>query len=91
MTAENFLQESIEISHFFNDEYEKMCCLSEEVQKAMVGFATLKCKELLEIVAEKAKTKKKYFSHELGGSYQKVGNVSKKSILNVVDLKEFIK
>jgi hypothetical protein len=52
-------------------------CTSTEM---MIAFAGLKCKELLEIVAEKAEE-----AHM--GEYE----LDKDSILNAVNLKEFIK
>jgi hypothetical protein len=88
MTAENFLQEHLEVSHFYNDKYDKMCCLSEDIQKAMKEYATLKCKELLEIVAEKAKIVKTVV--QAGEYYDESFSVNKDSILNAVNLKEFI-
>ncbi len=48
----------------------------------MKEYAKLKCEELLEIVAEKAE------SYVIGGL---VSQVDKNSILNAVDLDEFIK
>lgn len=86
MTAEDFLQEHLEISHFYLDKYEQTCCFSADVQKAMREFAELKCKELLEIVAEKAKTRKEYYDPFIEPSII----VDKDSILNAVNLKEFI-
>lgn len=97
MTAEEFLQDSLEISHFYHDKYERMCCLSDDVQKAMIGFSKTKCKELLEIVAEKAKIVDEdndvyeqphvFICH--GEEYKTW--VDKNSILNAVDLDVFIK
>ena len=82
MTAEEFLQGSITISHFYNDRYEQMMCFSDDVQKAMKEYARLKCQELLEIVAEKAEiTKSVNFGWE---------KVDKGSILSAVDLDKFI-
>jgi hypothetical protein len=40
-TAEEFLQDSFTISHFYNDKYEKVCCFSDDVQKAMIEFAKM--------------------------------------------------
>lgn len=40
-TAEDFLQDSFTISHFYSDKYSKMCCFSDDVQKAMIEFARL--------------------------------------------------
>lgn len=81
MTADDFLQDSLKISHFYIDECKEMGCFSRDVQKAMVEFAELKCKELLEIVAEKATV----------FEYWNDWYVDKDSILKAVDLKEFIK
>ena len=49
----------------------------------MVGFAEYKCKELLKIVVEKAENN---FTQSFGYPFE-----DKESILNVVDLNEFIK
>ena len=51
----------------------------QEIEMALQGFAKMKCKELLEIVAEKAKIK------DFGYT------VSRDSIINAVNLDEFIK
>ena len=51
----------------------------QEIEMALQGFAKMKCKELLEIVAEKAKIK------DFGYA------VSRDSIINAVNLDEFIK
>lgn len=85
MTAEDCLQESLKISHFYNDKYERMCCFSDDVQVAMQEYAKLKCQELLEIVVDKAKTKKNGNS----GSWFDA-SIDKDSILNCVDLGSFI-
>ena len=41
ITAEDFLQDSIIISHFYHDDFKQMCCLSKDMQKAMIEFAKL--------------------------------------------------
>ncbi|WP_396180278.1 hypothetical protein [Flavobacterium sp.] len=82
MTAEEILEEwlsqtdqtNLKEGHYF------------VIKEVMKEFAELKCKELLEIVAEKAKTEK---SGNSGSWYD--ARVDKDSILNAVDLKEFIK
>lgn len=51
----------------------------QEIEMALQGFAKMKCKELLEIVAEKAKIT------DFGYA------VSRDSIINAVNLDEFIK
>jgi hypothetical protein len=76
------------------------------IEKAMKEYTELKCKELLEIVAEKAKIKtEKKSQYGKYRKWQKVkddeefdlfdyemrNSVDKDSILNSVDLKEFIK
>jgi hypothetical protein len=35
-TAEEFLQDSFTISHFYNDKYNRMSCFSDDVQEAMI-------------------------------------------------------
>lgn len=57
MTAEEFLQDSLEISHFYNDKYETMCCYSDEVQKAMKEFAKY---HAIEIIKKLSKTEAEY-------------------------------
>ena len=51
----------------------------QEIEMALQGFAKMKCKELLEVVAEKAKI--------IDFGYA----VSRDSIINAVNLDEFIK
>jgi hypothetical protein len=54
ITAEEFLQNNLTISHFYNDEYGKMCCLSDEMQKAMIEFAKLHVESALKEANKKA-------------------------------------
>lgn len=54
-TAEDFLQDHLQISHFFNEKYEKMTCFSDDVQQAMVEFAKLHVEAALKEAAEKAR------------------------------------
>lgn len=54
---------------------------SEDIEQAIKEYSKLKCQELLEIVAEKAKVE------EVWNNYY----VNKDSILNAVDLDKFIK
>ena len=66
----------------------------QDILKAMKEYAELKCKELLQTVAEKAKTKTVYESDgQPSSSFPdfEYEVVDKNSILNAVDLKEFIK
>lgn len=62
-----------------------------EIESALIGFAKLKCEELLEIVAEEAQIKQEieYIHSSVG--YGTVSVVDKDSILNAVNLDEFIK
>ncbi len=84
MTAENILNEwllqtdntHLKEGHYF------------VIKQAMKEFAEIKCKELLEIVAEKAEIKTVTIP---SGLNIKTCVVDKDSILNAVDLKEFIK
>lgn len=87
MTAENYLENTFSETGFDID---------NTIQKnlvigAMKWYAMLKCEELLKIVAEKAQTKELFVNGSNGGWYDKVGYVNKDSILNAVDLNEFIK
>lgn len=65
-------------------------CSDWMLDVALKNFAVIKCQKLLLLVAEKAKTEKKYFPHELGGLHKQVGTVDKDSILKAVDLETFI-
>ena len=58
---------------------------------AMQEYAEMKCKQLLEIVAEKVETKELFVNGSNGGWYDKVGKVNKDSILNCVDIESFCK
>lgn len=91
MTVEDFLQDSLTISHFYNDKYDKMCCLSSDVQKAMKEYARLKCEELLKIVVENVQIKQENEYLDSSRGYGIVSRVDEDSILNSVDLNEFIK
>lgn len=72
-----------------------------QVEQLIEGFALMKCQELLEIVVEKALLKEVYvspmngvetvtLSYAFGGENTEY-NVDEYSILNAVDLNEFIK
>ncbi len=37
-TAEEFLQDHLQISHFYDDKTEAMVCFSHDVQKALIEF-----------------------------------------------------
>lgn len=64
----------------------------EEVAEAMKEYARLKCEELIKIVAEKAKANIEYtYSGNVGEYRDEWAIVNKDSILNAVDLEEFIK
>lgn len=64
----------------------------DNTEKLMQEYAKLKCQELLEIVAEKAKAEIKYeYSGNTGSEYlDEWAVVDKYSILNAVDLDKFI-
>ena len=51
-TAEDFLQDSFTISHFYNDKYDKMMCFSDDVRKAMIEFAKYHVEQALKAVIE---------------------------------------
>ena len=84
ITAEDFLQESLEISHFYNDKYNKMCCLSDDVQKAMIQFAKLHVESALQSASKNAKRKKVYNGHPQRLIVKRV--IDKESILNAYPL-----
>jgi hypothetical protein len=79
MTAEKFYQKW-NLEHYYESNNHN------DLINVMKDYAELKCKELLNIVAEKAKTKTDYF----GGSFRGDIIIDKDSILNAVNLKEFI-
>jgi hypothetical protein len=70
----------------FKEKYYPEGCRDWMFVEALSEFAELKCKELLEIVAKKAETKKEGNS---GSWYD--AKVDKDSILNAVNLKELVK
>ena len=76
-TAEEFLQEHHQISHFYSDKEEQMVCFSSDVQKAMIEFAKLHVKAALEKASEDAEVEE---WAELNGDTGT--RVDKKSILN---------
>jgi hypothetical protein len=73
-TAEEFLQDSFTISHFYNDKYNRMSCFSDDVQKAMIEFAKLHVEAALKAAAEQAEIENDWDNQK--------GNISKDSILN---------
>lgn len=99
MTAEKLLNEKYEGNSVWSDLRTHADVFYEpDVVEAMQEYAKLKCQQLLEIVAEKAKVENNchgIYENEVAtvlyteneGSYF----VSTESILNAVDLNEFIK
>lgn len=61
------------------------------IEKAIKEYTKIKCKELLEIVAEKAQASIKYeYSGNTGSEYcDEWAVVDKESVLNCVDLENF--
>lgn len=53
-TAEDFLQDHHQISHFYDDKTNNMVCFSDDVQKAMIEFAKLHVETALHIASERA-------------------------------------
>jgi hypothetical protein len=51
-TAEEFLQDHHQISHFYDDKTNNMVCFSDDVQKAMIEFAKLHVKKALKEASE---------------------------------------
>jgi hypothetical protein len=54
MTAEEFLQNHLQISHFYDDKTNQMVCYSDEVQQAMIEFAKLHVIAALKAASENA-------------------------------------
>lgn len=75
-TAEDFLQDHLQISHFFNEKYEKMTCFSDDVQQAMIEFAKLHVEAALKEASENVEIED-YDEH---GQYSP--SINKYSILN---------
>ena len=78
MTAENLLHESY---FYIVLDIRGTYLTDSDITSAMKEYARLKCEELLKIVAEKAEVE-----YDWNASY-----VDRDSILNAVDLNEFIK
>ena len=78
MTAENLLHESY---FYIVLDIRETYLTDSDITSAMNEYARLKCEELLKIVAEKVEVE-----YDWNASY-----VDRDSILNAVDLNEFIK
>ncbi len=72
-TAEDFLQDHLEISHFYDDKTQNMVCYSDDVQKAMIEFAKIHVEAALKAAASDAHTKDVPFTDDV--------EVDKESIL----------
>jgi hypothetical protein len=55
-TAEDFLQDHHQISHFYDDKTNNMVCFSDDVQKAMIEFAKLHLKAQEEAILQNVTT-----------------------------------
>ena len=88
MTAKETLENTFDL-----DKYKTAGGVYHQTEEAVIGamqeYAKIKCKELLEIAADKAETKELFVNGTNGDWYDKVGKVDKDSILNVVDLESF--
>ena len=93
MTAEELLNKNYEGSSIWGDLYKGRgdVYYENDTIKAMQEYAEIKCKKLLEIVAEKAETKELFVNGSNGGWYDKVSKVNRDSILNCVDIESFCK
>jgi hypothetical protein len=87
-TAEDFLQDSFTISHFYNDKYNRMSCFSDDVQEAMIGFAKLHIQAALKEASEKAKQIEDPYAYtgNTGSEYPADYIIDKDSILNAYAL-----
>lgn len=85
-TAEDFLQDSFTISHFYDDKTDRMVCFADDVKKAMIEFAKLTVQAALEVAYNNAdivcgrKTKKDCKQCMGGGCEKPI--IDKDSILN---------
>ena len=82
-TAEEFLQDSFTISHFYNDKYDRMSCFSDDVQQAMIEFAKLHVEAALKEASKKAKVR---IIQGDFGVFDTRPSVKKNSILNAYPL-----
>jgi hypothetical protein len=73
-TAEDFLQDHHQISHFYDDKTNNMVCFSDDVQKAMIEFTKLHLEAQQKAILKNAKTRLVNF---WGGT-----EIDKNSILN---------
>ena len=94
MTAEEFLQNHLEISYFFDDITESVVCYSDEVQKAMIEFAKLHVEAALKAASKNAYVEyidldtNEIFDYTDVITDNNVGaDVNKNSILNAYPLK----
>ena len=51
--AEDFLQDSFTISHFYDDKTDRMVCFADDVKKAMIEFARLHVRAASEAQAKR--------------------------------------
>jgi hypothetical protein len=77
-TAEDFLQEHPQISHFYDDKTNQMVCFSADVQKALIDFA----KRHVEVALKAALNNVKYAD----GNDSAVDDIDEKSIINAYPL-----
>lgn len=59
-TAEEFLQQHPQISHYFDDETGKMVCFDDDVKQAMIEFAKMHLKLAKKEIVEKATMNLRY-------------------------------
>ncbi len=59
-TAEEFLENHLEISYFYDDKSGAMVCYADDMQKAMIEFARLHVQAALEAASVKAELKEAY-------------------------------
>ena len=67
-SAEDFLQDHLQISHFYDDKTENMVCYSADVQKAMIEFAKLHVEAALKAASEGQIERDLYMMREYGES-----------------------
>lgn len=92
MTAEDILNKQNCNGYVQGEVFGDFYYETSEIIDAMKEYARLKCEELLKIVAEKAKASIEYtYSGNVGEYRDEWAIINKDSILNAVDLNEFIK
>lgn len=87
MTAEEFLQESA-ISHFYDEQTDRMVCFDTDIKIAMVEFAKYHVKKALEAACNKARVGT--VGRSDGYEFWETEEIDKQSILSAYDLNKIL-